>query len=110
MSIKLTAPTKNIPAITLDRVQFLSFALSQREEPPYTVSVSAKFRLYGVDDEERRYYDKDIESIVIGDVSKFVSTLDQDDQIDAAISMRSVREGLGGLLRTRLGITDLEIT
>lgn len=104
MGIKVTSQG-TIPSVDLDHLQFSQLRLSVSETTPYRIALSAKCRLYGVDDEGINHYEKDARDINITDMTSFITGLPPADQPGAAQAMQKVQEGLGVLADKYLGIS-----
>ena len=96
MAIRTDAQGK-IPSIDLEFLHFDHFQFSTSRRPPYTTSLSSKFRFYGVSNDDRYYSDKN-ESISIGNIDSYVAGLDDERKQKAIQAIGSIQLGLGILV------------
>ena len=109
MSIKIL-PTKTVPAVDLDFIQYTNFQLRVQKAKPYKTSLSATIDVYGKDEDNNRYYDTESTSIVERDVDKFVAQLSQENQKKAIQAIGLIQTGLGVLadLKTDYSFAGVE--
>ena len=97
MAIK-TSTQGDLPAVNLDHMQFSEFHMTIGEHPPYTKSVSAKIRAYGLVSGVK-YYSKDyMPPLSIANLDTYITVrVPAARKAEAALAMQKVQEGLGVL-------------
>lgn len=103
MAIK-TGQLGQAPAITYEYVQFSSITINTLEKEPFTISIVAKVRPYGIGEDGKTYYSPDLLSINLGNLQDFISKQEPQVQLNAMEGLKKVQEGLGVLAEMVLGI------
>ena len=104
MAIK-TGVHGSIPAINLDHVQYSQLNISIKENPPYTVSLSARVKAYGVENGVKYYDKKPLPPMIIQDLDAYMQhEIPNDRKADAAQALADIQKGLGVLASIKYNV------